>query len=61
MDQIEPELDEAWEELAFWRGFAVWWDAKHLSAPEPRILEALELAERQYAEATRKGTDKLNI
>jgi hypothetical protein len=52
MDPLDPELAQAWEELAFWRDFAVWWNAEQRSAPEPRIIEALELAERRYAAAT---------
>lgn len=52
MEHLNPELEKAWEELAFWRDFAVWWNAQHRSSPEPRILEALELAERRYTEAT---------
>jgi hypothetical protein len=54
MDPLDPELEQAWEELAFWRDFAVWWDVEKSSAPEPRIIEALELAERRYAVATQR-------
>ena len=52
MDHLDPELEKAWEELAFWRDFAVWWNTEHRSVPEPRILEALELAEKRYSEAS---------
>ena len=54
MDHLDPELEKAWEELAFWRDFAVWWNTENCSAPEPRILEALEQAEKRYAKASQQ-------
>lgn len=51
MDDFELEYENAWMELSFWRDFAVWWSEKHSKATEPRIVEALENAERRYAEA----------
>jgi hypothetical protein len=52
MDQLEQELEKAWEELSFWRDFANWWSAERRNPPEPRILEALDNAEVRYAQAT---------
>lgn len=51
MDLAEPELEAAWEELSFWRDFAVWWAAARSDASEPRLQEIVELAERRYARA----------
>ncbi|CAA0090666.1 Uncharacterised protein [Halioglobus japonicus] len=51
MDTAQPELDAAWEELSFWRDFAVWWSAARSDSSEPRVLEILEQAERRYARA----------
>ena len=51
MDHIEPEFEKAWEELSFWRDFAIWWTAERGNAPEPRILEALDEAEKRYENA----------
>jgi hypothetical protein len=48
MDQLEQEREKAWEELSFWRDFGVWWETERSNSPEPRILEALENAERRY-------------
>ena len=59
MGQLEQERDKAWEELSFWRDFAVWWSAERSNSPEPRILEALENAERRY-ERVLSGTGNLN-
>ena len=53
MDLTELELDAAWEELSFWRDFAVWWSAGCSDASEPRLLEIVELAELRYARALR--------
>jgi hypothetical protein len=51
MDAIEPELEVAWQELSFWRDFAIWWNTERSDPSEPRILEVLENAERRYARA----------
>ena len=51
MNHLEPELEKAWEELSFWRDFAVWWKSDRSNVPEPRILEALYEAERRYEQA----------
>jgi hypothetical protein len=51
MNHLEPELEKAWEELSFWRDFAVWWKAERGNTAEPRILEALDEAERRYEQA----------
>ena len=48
MDQTQSELELAWEELSFWRDFAVWWKARHGNVEEPRIQEALGSAELRY-------------
>jgi hypothetical protein len=52
MKNSEPEIVRAWEELSFWRDFAVWWRAKYQDANEPRLLEALENAETRFRTAT---------
>jgi len=53
MDQTHSELELAWEELTFWRDFAVWWKGRHINniLEEPRIQEALGNAELRYARA----------
>jgi hypothetical protein len=51
MDHSELEFKRAWEELSFWRDFAVRWKTEHNHAPEPRILEAIDRAESRYARA----------
>ena len=51
MDPIRSELELAWEELSFWRDFAVWWKSRHHDAEEPRIQEALGNAELRFANA----------
>ncbi|GEM_PF-6350106 len=51
MDPLEPDLEKAWEELSFWRDFALWWKSERGNAPEPRILEALDEAEKRYETA----------
>ena len=48
MDHLEIELKLAWEELSFWRDFAIWWKAEESNPPGPRMLKALENAERRY-------------
>ena len=48
MDQAHSELELAWEELTFWRDFAVWWKARHGNREESRIQEALGNAELRY-------------
>jgi len=50
MDHQDPELEKAREELSFWRDYAAWWDRVRGNATEPRIREALELAEARYRE-----------
>jgi hypothetical protein len=55
MNHLEPELEKAWEELSFWRDFAVWWKSERSNVPEPRILEALYEAERRYEQARSQG------
>ena len=54
MNHLEPELEKAWEELSFWRDFAVWWKAERGNTAEPRILEALDEAEKRYEQARGK-------
>ena len=51
MEYQRTELEIAWEELSFWRDFAVWWKAERGNTPEPRILEALYEAESRYEQA----------
>ena len=51
MEYQRTELEIAWEELSFWRDLAVWWKAERGNRPEPRILEALDEAERRYEQA----------
>ena len=53
MDQTNSELELAWMELSFWRDFAKWRAAERSNPDEPRILEAIENAERRYAKALR--------
>ena len=54
MKHQRTELEIAWGELSFWRDFAVWWKAERGGAPEPRILEALDEAEKRYEQARGK-------
>ena len=51
MEYQRTELEIAWEELSFWRDFAVWWKSERGNRPEPRILEALYEAESRYEQA----------
>lgn len=51
MDQRDRELEKAWEELTFWRDYMTWWNNERGNPPQPRIREALELAEKRYASA----------
>ena len=51
MEELESELELAWEEVSFWQDFAVWWNAERQRLPEPRIQEALENAWRRYERA----------
>jgi hypothetical protein len=48
MEQLEPELERAKAEWVFWRDYAAWWAAERSNLSEPRILEALDNAERRY-------------
>ena len=54
MDQRDRELDRAWEELTFWRDYTTWWNSQCGKAPQPRIRQALELAEQRYTSAVRE-------
>ncbi len=58
MDHLDSELGSAWEELSFWRDFAVWWSVERSNSPEPRILEALDDAERRYERADNLKPDR---
>jgi len=51
MDRRERELEQAWEEVSFWRDYAAWWHREHSHSPQPRIGDALARAERRYARA----------
>jgi len=51
MDHGARELEKAREELAFWRDYAKWWNSEPGNPPQPRIAEALDLAEQRYASA----------
>ena len=53
MDRVEPEIELAWQELSFWRDYAVWWNRERSDLSEPRVLELLGNAERRYARALR--------
>jgi hypothetical protein len=48
MDHQDAELEQAREELTFWRDYAAWWNRVPGSTQEPRIREALEVAEQRY-------------
>lgn len=51
MDQMQTELELAWEEVSFWQDFVADWKAKNQKLPEPRVREALEAAWRRYERA----------
>ena len=51
MSQNESELEMAEAEVSFWLDFASWWEAKHGEPIEPRIFEALAIAEKRYSDA----------
>jgi hypothetical protein len=51
MDHGDRELEQAREELTFWRDYATWWSSETGNPPQPRIAEALDRAERRYASA----------
>ena len=57
MKHQRTELEIAWGERPFWRDFAVWWETERGGAPEPRILEALDEAEKRYEQARLEGLD----
>jgi hypothetical protein len=52
MNPEKSELEQAWEELCFWRHFATIWEADKTKSVEPRVLEALKNAENRYLNAT---------
>jgi hypothetical protein len=52
MNLEQSELEQAREELRFWRHFATIWDADKSKSVEPRVLEALNNAENRYLNAT---------
>lgn len=52
MDHRDTELEQAREELTFWRDYAVWWNSENGDTSEPRLLEVLQLAEQRYREAS---------
>ena len=52
MDQTKSELELAWEEVTFWRDFAVWSKVEDSNSSNHRIQEALKTAELRYAKAT---------
>ncbi len=52
MDHQDTELEKAREELTFWRDYAAWWGRVKGNAPEPRLSEALRLAEQRYQQAS---------
>ena len=43
----------ACEELEFWREFAHWWETRHGAPVNPRIIEALTLAEARLNDVQR--------
>lgn len=55
MDQQDTQLDKAREELAFWQDYAAWWQRETGTPPEPRVREALALAEQRLREARGRG------
>ena len=54
MDDMSPELAQATEELAFWQDFATWSSTVHNNTLQPRIANALALAQKRYANALQK-------
>ena len=48
----QSELEQAREELRFWRHFATIWESDKSKSVEPRVLEALTNAEKRYLNAT---------
>jgi hypothetical protein len=61
MDHMDSELEQAREELSFWREFERWWRAKQGHSEEPRIREAIENSEMRYlkAEIIRKTSSEM--
>ena len=51
MEHQDRELHQAREELTFWQEYAAWRKSVCGNTPEPRIREALELAEARYRHA----------
>jgi len=56
MNNRNSEIERAWEELSFWRDFAVWWKTNHADTNEYRILEALENAEVHFKDVAYNKT-----
>jgi hypothetical protein len=54
MNPEQSELEQAREELRFWRHFATIWDADKSKSVEPRVFEAVKNAENRYLNATPK-------
>jgi hypothetical protein len=50
-EPLSEELVRAYEEVAFWRGFIRWWEAKEGRAATPRMREALASAEAKQRDA----------
>ncbi|NQX89226.1 MAG: hypothetical protein HRT77_11235 [Halioglobus sp.] len=51
MDHRDNELNKAWEELTFWREFAAWQKGATGALQQPRVHQALALAEARYRHA----------
>lgn len=54
MNHQDTALEKAREELTFWRDYAAWWHRAKGTSPEPRLREALQLAEQRYQKASRQ-------
>lgn len=46
-EQLDDELVRIYEEVAFWRGFIRWWEAKEGRPATARMREVLAVAEAQ--------------
>ena len=51
MEELESELELAWEEVSFWRDYVAWWATERSDSSEPRVQEALENAWERYERA----------
>ena len=51
MSEPKDALCLADEEVAFWRGFIAWWEAKEGKPATPRMREALAYAQYKRSEA----------